>query len=179
MVDCQIVAYIYFINVKHSLDCWIDSRFSLSSWIMVLKIMQLHLKKEVVKCESKYKGKYQRQGHWLQLEIQMKFQEFKRGVPLCHCASTGPLLCSVLTLYNQDLPLSIEIHFSAGNLPCSIKYNQLQCTGKGPSYPNSAISKYVDDNKSLLRRMFGIQEERQKSVKKTTIKVIRTFSPDK
>ena len=65
-------------------------------------------------------------------------------------------------------------------LPCSLKYNQLKCSGPGPSYPDSAISEYVQDNKALLRRMFGIQQVRPKVItKKTTIKVIRTYSPDK
>ena len=78
----------------------------------------------------------------------------------------------------------MDIDLGDGNiiksLPCTLKYNQLKCSGKGPSYPNSAISEYVEDNKALLRRMFGIQEVKKKIVKKqTTIKVIRTFSPDK
>lgn len=66
------------------------------------------------------------------------------------------------------------------NLPCTLQHNQLKCSGPGSDYPNTAISKYVDDNKALLRRMSGIQERKPKSVtKKTSVKVIRTFSPDK
>ena len=66
------------------------------------------------------------------------------------------------------------------NLPCTLQHNQLKCSGQGPDYPNSAISKYVEDNKALLRRMSGIQERKPKTVKKkTSVKVIRTFTPDK
>merc|ERR550532_420275 len=66
------------------------------------------------------------------------------------------------------------------NLPCTLQYNQLKCSGPGSDYPASAISQYVDDNKALLRRMSGIQERKPKTVKKkTSVKVIRTFSPDK
>ena len=66
------------------------------------------------------------------------------------------------------------------NLPCTLQYNQLKCSGPGSDYPASAISRYVDDNKALLRRMSGIQERKPKTVKKkTSVKVIRTFSPDK
>ena len=86
----------------------------------------------------------------------------------------------------QDLNLSTGMDAGAGggsihqNLPCTLQHNQLRCSGQGPDYPSSAISKYVDDNKALLRRMSGIQERKPKTVKKkTSIKVIRTFSPDK
>ena len=33
--------------------------------------------------------------------------------------------------------------------------NQLYCTETGSAYPSSAINTYTDDNKALLRRMFG------------------------
>ena len=33
--------------------------------------------------------------------------------------------------------------------------NQLYCTETGSAYPTSAINTYTDDNKALLRRMFG------------------------
>ena len=92
-----------------------------------------------------------------------------------------------MTSYDyQDLNVSTAMDIDAGggnilhNLPCTLQYNQLACSGPGPDYPNSAISQYVVDNKALLRRMSGIQERKPKTMqKKTSIKVIRTFSPDK
>jgi len=68
------------------------------------------------------------------------------------------------------------------NIPCQVKHNQLKCSARGKSYPDKAISTYVDDNKALLRRMFGIIEKRNdqvKTVKKTTIRIVRTFGPEK
>ena len=96
-------------------------------------------------------------------------------------------LATRMTPYDyQDLNVSTGMDLDAGggnilqNLPCTLQHHQLKCSGQGPDYPSSAISKYVDDNKALLRRMSGIQERKPKTVKKkTSIKVIRTFSPDK
>jgi len=86
------------------------------------------------------------------------------------------LLLVVMDLYDIDA----EGANILPNLPCTLQHNQLKCSGPGSDYPNTAISKYVDDNKALLRRMSGIQERKPKSVtKKTSVKVIRTFSPDK
>jgi len=86
----------------------------------------------------------------------------------------------------MDLNVSTAMDIDAGggnilhNLPCTLQHNQLKCSGPGSDYPNSAISQYVEDNKALLRRMSGIQERKPKIVKKkTSIKVIRTFSPDR
>jgi len=41
------------------------------------------------------------------------------------------------------------------DLPCVLRFNQLYCTETGSAYPTSAINTYTDDNKALLRRMFG------------------------
>ena len=59
-------------------------------------------------------------------------------------------------------------------LPYIMRLNQLSCTGAGNSFPKKAIATYIDDNKALLRRMYGeLQETR--TVTKTTISVVRTF----
>jgi len=40
-------------------------------------------------------------------------------------------------------------------LPCIKRLNQLYCHRGGAEYPQSAISSYIDDNKALMRRMYG------------------------
>jgi len=40
-------------------------------------------------------------------------------------------------------------------LPCIKRLNQLYCHRGGAEYPQSAISTYIDDNKALMRRMYG------------------------
>merc|ERR1719427_2558333 len=46
-------------------------------------------------------------------------------------------------------------------LPCVKKLNQLYCGSAGNSYPVTSIDKFIDDNKALLRRMYGeLQEPR-------------------
>jgi len=57
-------------------------------------------------------------------------------------------------------------------LPCVKRLNQLFCGSRGKSYPSTAIDKFIDDNKALLKRMYGeLQEPRTV----TTIRVVRTF----
>ena len=63
-----------------------------------------------------------------------------------------------------------------------VNNHQLQCSSRGQSYPDQAITSYVEDNKALLRRMFGViagTEEKSRTVKKTTIRIVRTFGPEK
>merc|ERR1719259_733102 len=45
--------------------------------------------------------------------------------------------------------------------PCVQRFNQLYCVGKGLEYPTLGIDGYIDDNKALMRRMYGnlIKEE--------------------
>ena len=45
------------------------------------------------------------------------------------------------------------------NLPCIDRHNQLFCTGYGNSYPTQYIDKFIEDNKALLRRMYGVLQE--------------------
>jgi len=40
-------------------------------------------------------------------------------------------------------------------LPCIKRLNQLFCPSAGSSYPATAINKYIDDNRALMRRMYG------------------------
>jgi len=40
-------------------------------------------------------------------------------------------------------------------LPCIKRLNQLYCHNGGTAYPESKISTFIDDNKALLRRMYG------------------------
>jgi len=53
------------------------------------------------------------------------------------------------------------VHCILNGFPCIQRFNQLYCVGKGLEYPTSAIDGYIDDNKALIRRMYGnlIQEE--------------------
>jgi len=63
-------------------------------------------------------------------------------------------------------------------LPCVKRLNQLFCGSGGSSYPTKKIESFIDDNKALLRRMYGeLQEPRQ--VTKTSVRVVRTFSNSK
>ena len=60
------------------------------------------------------------------------------------------------------------------DLPCVMRLNQLSCTGAGNSFPTKAIATFIDDNKALLRRMYGeLQEPR--TVTKTTFTIVRSF----
>ena len=55
-------------------------------------------------------------------------------------------------------------------LPCVRRLNQLSCGGAGNSYPSKSIDKFIDDNKALLRRMYGVVQE-PRTV--TTVRVVR------
>jgi len=57
-------------------------------------------------------------------------------------------------------------------LPCVKRLNQLYCGSAGKSYPSKFIDTFIDDNKALLRRMYGELQE-PKTV--TTVRVVRTF----
>ena len=60
------------------------------------------------------------------------------------------------------------------DLPCVMRLNQLSCTGAGNGFPKKSISTFIDDNKALLRRMYGeLQEPRM--ITKTTVRIVRTF----
>lgn len=59
-------------------------------------------------------------------------------------------------------------------LPCVKRLNQLFCPSAGTSYPTKSISTFIDDNKALIRRMYGELQETQ-TVTRTTVRVVRTF----
>lgn len=50
---------------------------------------------------------------------------------------------------------------SMPQLPCIRKYNQLYCDQGGFNYPMSKIENFIDENKSLIKRMYGtlVQEQ--------------------
>ena len=58
-----------------------------------------------------------------------------------------------------DFPFSGS--FPTGFSGCVQRFNQLYCVGKGLEYPAGDIEGYIDDNKALMRRMYGtlVQEE--------------------
>ncbi|XP_023339638.1 protein spaetzle 3 isoform X2 [Eurytemora carolleeae] len=58
-------------------------------------------------------------------------------------------------------------------LPCVKRLNQLFCPSAGTNYPNTFIEKFIDDNKALMRRMYG---ELQQTTTVTTVRVVRTFN---
>jgi hypothetical protein len=60
------------------------------------------------------------------------------------------------------------------SLPCLKRLNQLSCTGGGSSYPEASIAKFIDDNKALLKRMYG-ELQLPRTVSKTTVRIVRTF----
>jgi len=59
-------------------------------------------------------------------------------------------------------------------LPCVKRLNQLFCGSAGNSYPQTKIHTFIDDNKALLRRMYG-ELQTPRSITKTTVRVVRTF----
>jgi len=61
------------------------------------------------------------------------------------------------------------------DLPCVTRYNQLYCSSPGNSFPTQRISKFIDDNKALLRRMYGEQQE-SRTITQTTVRIVRTFA---
>ena len=76
------------------------------------------------------------------------------------------------------LCLSMDADNGDGNLirdlPCVMRLNQLSCTGAGNAFPKTSIATFIDDNKALLRRMYGeLQEPR--TVTKTTFTIVRSF----
>merc|ERR1711990_1345346 len=62
-------------------------------------------------------------------------------------------------------------------LPCVKKLNQLSCGSAGNSYPREAIDKFIDENKALIKRMYG--EPQEPRTVKTSVRVVRTYSQEK
>lgn len=54
------------------------------------------------------------------------------------------------------LALGLEIHGEIiRGLPCIKRLNQLFCPTAGNTYPLERIERFIDDNKALMRRMYG------------------------
>ena len=81
--------------------------------------------------------------------------------------------CLLLPLCN-----SMDVDNGDGNLirglPCVKRLNQLVCSSAGNSFPKKAIGTFIDDNKALLRRMYG-ELQLPRTVTKTTVRVVHTF----
>jgi len=61
-------------------------------------------------------------------------------------------------------------------LPCVKRLQQLSCGSAGNTYPSDSIDQFIDDNKALIRRMYGeLQEPRTK----TTVRVVRTYRQER
>ncbi|KAK7085808.1 hypothetical protein SK128_003913, partial [Halocaridina rubra] len=55
-----------------------------------------------------------------------------------------------------SLALGVEVQGEIlRGLPCIKRLNQLFCRAAGTSYPSDKIEKFIDDNKALMRRMYG------------------------
>ena len=59
-------------------------------------------------------------------------------------------------------------------LPCLFKLSQLSCNGGGSNYPEKAINSFIEDNRALMRRMFGEMQE-PKTFTTMTLRVVRTY----
>ena len=60
-----------------------------------------------------------------------------------------------------------------------MRLNQLVCTGAGSSYPDNSISTFITDNKALLRRMFGENQEQVQplvTTPKPKLTLVRSFA---
>jgi len=56
------------------------------------------------------------------------------------------------------------------------KINKLSCGSAGNTYPSDNIDQFIDNNKALIRRMYGeLQEPRTK----TTVRVVRTYRQER
>ena len=74
-----------------------------------------------------------------------------------------------------SLVASMDVDDGEGNilkdLPCVKRFNQLYCSSSGSSYPESAILTFANDNKALLRRMFG-ELQQPRPVTQTTVRIL-------
>lgn len=71
--------------------------------------------------------------------------------------------------------LSMDVEDGEGNvlkdLPCVKRFNQLYCSSTGSAYPETAITTFTNDNKALLRRMFG-ELQQTPPVTQTTVRIL-------
>ncbi|KAK3884632.1 hypothetical protein Pcinc_011115 [Petrolisthes cinctipes] len=64
---------------------------------------------------------------------------------------------NILVLWTAlSLALGVEVQGELiRGLPCIMRLNQLFCRTPGNSYPSDKIERFIDDNKALMRRMYG------------------------
>lgn len=56
----------------------------------------------------------------------------------------------------MSLAVALDIHGEiVRGYPCVRRHNQLYCSAPGPDYPRDQIDLFIDENKALIRRMFG------------------------
>jgi len=91
------------------------------------------------------------------------------------------LLLGVEAMKNGDNPPPHRGGEILRGLPCvkrlqQGKINKLSCGSAGNTYPSDSIDQFIDDNKALIRRMYGeLQEPRTK----TTVRVVRTYRQER
>jgi len=82
----------------------------------------------------------------------------------------------LITVSLLPLVASMDVDDGEGNilkdLPCVKRFNQLYCSSSGSSYPESAILTFANDNKALLRRMFGELQQERPPVPQTTVRIL-------
>lgn len=66
----------------------------------------------------------------------------------------APFLTLVYTTLGLALGLEVKGEIIRG-LPCIKRLNQLYCPTAGNMYPSKKIERFIDENKALLRRMYG------------------------
>merc|ERR1712071_110019 len=80
---------------------------------------------------------------------------------LCACGVCDPKhfrLCNMnwILWTGLSVALGYQVHGEIiRGLPCVTMLNQLLCTRPGTTYPSSAIERFIDENKALIRRMYG------------------------
>ena len=102
-----------------------------------------------------------------------QFKVYLKTISFFSCFKVSLFQCLLLPVC-----LSMDADNGDGNLirdlPCVMRLNQLSCTGAGNAFPKKSIATFIDDNKALLRRMYGeLQEPR--TVTKTTFTIVRSF----
>merc|ERR1712038_332287 len=83
----------------------------------------------------------------------------------------------LLTCMKKDSPPPHRGGEIVRGLPCIKKLNQLSCGSAGNSYPREAIDRFIDENKALIKRMYG--EPQEPRTVKTSARVVRTYSQEK
>lgn len=72
--------------------------------------------------------------------------------------SKYPKLCLLLTIWWTALSVALGLEIRGEIIkgtPCVKRFNQLFCPTAGNSYPIDRIEEFIDENKALMRRMYG------------------------